>query len=166
MIVSFIVATDENNLIGKNNQLPWHLPADLQYFKKITTGHYIIMGRKTFESIGRPLPNRTTVIITQQPDYKSEGCIVVNSIEEALEASKNEGEVFIIGGAEIFKTALHKADRLYLTRIHHNFDGDVYLPQLNLENWKEVKREDHPPDEKNHYPYSFIILEKKRFNNT
>jgi dihydrofolate reductase len=163
MIVSFVVAADENNLIGKDNQLPWHLPADLKYFKNLTTGHCIVMGRKTFDSLGRLLPNRTHVIITRQKNYQAEGVIVVNSIEEAINtcAEKGEEEIFIIGGAEIFKQALNNANRLYLTRIRHSFDGDTWLPEFNPSDWKEVNREDHQPDEKNVYSYSFLTYQRK-----
>jgi dihydrofolate reductase len=163
MIVSFVVAADENNLIGKDNQLPWHLPADLKYFKNLTTGHCIVMGRKTFDSLGRLLPNRTHVVITRQENYQPEGVIVVSSIEDAINscAAKGEEEIFIIGGAEIFKQALSKADRLYLTRIHHSFEGDTWLPEFNPDQWKEKAKIDHLPDEKNAYAYSFITYEKR-----
>jgi dihydrofolate reductase len=163
MIVSFVVAADENNLIGKDNQLPWHLPADLKFFKNLTTGHCIIMGRKTFESLGRLLPNRTHVVITRQSDYKHEGVIAVNTIEDAIQSctAKGEEEVFIIGGAEIFKQAMGKADRLYLTRIHHKFEGDTWLPEFKEEEWQLVKKENFGPDEKNAFSYSFNLYERK-----
>jgi dihydrofolate reductase len=162
MTTSFLVAADENNLIGKDNQLPWHLPADLKYFKSLTDGHCIIMGRKTFESLKKPLPNRTHIVISRQKDYAPEGVIVVHSIEDGIAECKNRGEkeAFIIGGAEIFKQSLSLADRIYLTRIHNTFEGDTYLPDLDLKELKLVKKEDHEPDEKNNWAYSFMVYEK------
>ena len=162
MTISLIVAVAENNVIGKNNQLAWHLPADLKLFKNLTTGHHIIMGRKTYESIGKPLPNRISVIITRQENYKAEGCLVIKSLQDAIEISKNDEEVFIIGGAEIFREAIPIADKIYLTRIHHSFEGDTFFQELDQNAWEETKRIDFNPDEKNKYPYSFCILEKKQ----
>lgn len=161
MIVSIIVAASRNNVIGKDNDLVWHLSSDLKRFKKLTTGHHIIMGRKTFESIGKPLPNRTSIIITRQPDYKVDGCIVVNSLEEALNRVENDEEVFIIGGGSIYSEAVEKADKLYLTRVHADVDGDTYFPKLVYKEWETLSREDHLPDEKNPYPYSFIDMKRK-----
>ena len=167
MKVSLIVAVSENGVIGKDNDLIWHLPKDMKFFKETTQGHHVIMGRKNFESIPhkfRPLPNRTNVIITRQSDYKAEGCLVVNSVEESIEIAKQNGdtEPFIIGGGQIYKIALEQnlVDRIYLTRIHHPFEGDTFFPELNSD-WEEVKREDCYADEKNKYNYSFIVLEKK-----
>ena len=167
MRVSLIVAVSENGVIGKDNDLIWHLPKDMKFFKETTLGHHVIMGRKNFESIPhkyRPLPNRTNVVITRQSDYKAEGCLVVNSLEASLEISKINGdtEPFIIGGGQIYKIALEQnlVDRIYLTKIHHTFDGDTFFPELNSE-WKEIKRQDCFSDEKNKYDYSFIVLEKK-----
>jgi dihydrofolate reductase len=155
MKISLIVAQSKNHVIGKNNQLPWHLPADLQHFKKLTMGHHMIMGRKTYESIGRALPGRTSVIITSNKDYKAEGCIIVHSLKEALEVSKKDSEVFIIGGAAVFMESLRLADKIYLTDILENFEGDVFFPKLDFLSWKLVQREHHEPDEKNKYSYSF-----------
>lgn len=163
MTISLIVAVAENNVIGKNNQLAWHLPADLKLFKNLTTGHHIIMGRKTYESIGKPLPDRISVIITRQENYKAEGCIVVKSLQDAIQISKNDEEVFIIGGAEIFREAIPIADKIYLTRIHQSFEGDTFFQELDQNVWEETKRIDFNPDEKNKYPYSFCILEKKQY---
>jgi len=167
MKVSLIVAVSENGVIGKDNDLIWHLPKDMKFFKETTQGHHVIMGRKNFESIPhkfRPLPNRTNVIITRQSDYKAEGCLVVNSVEESIEMAKQNGdtEPFIIGGGQIYKIALEQnlVDRIYLTRIHHVFEGDTFFSELNSD-WEEVKREDCFADEKNKYDYSFIVLEKK-----
>jgi dihydrofolate reductase len=160
MKISLIVAKSKNNVIGKNNQLPWHLPADLQYFKRLTMGHHMIMGRKTFESIGKPLPGRTSIVITSNKDYSAPGCVIVHSLKEAINAAKKDEEVFIIGGAAVFSEALHLADIVYLTEIHENFEGDVYFPELDFLNWKLVKKEHHNPDEKNKYSYSFAQYER------
>ena len=160
MIVSAIVAISENHVIGKDNKLLWHLPGDLRHFKEITTGHTIIMGRKTFESVGKPLPKRRNIIITRQ-DIKIEGCEIVNSIEAALSLAKDEQEVFITGGAEIYKQSLHLTDRIYLTIVHKKFEGDSFFPEIDKQEWKEVFRDDHQADEKNSLPYSFITLERE-----
>jgi dihydrofolate reductase len=159
MIVSDVVAISENHVIGKDNKLLWYLPRDLKHFKDITTGHAIIMGRKTYDSVGKPLPKRRNIIVTRQ-DITIEGCEVVNSIEAALALCAGEEEVFIVGGAEIYKLALHLTNRIYLTIVHKNFDGDSFFPEINKQEWKEVLREDHQPDEKNSLPYSFITLER------
>ncbi len=162
MSLSLIVAIANNRVIGNNNQLPWHLPADLKYFKSITIGHPIIMGRKTFESIGggKPLPGRTSIIITHQLGYKAEGCTVVHSLQEAINCSKHDAEAFIIGGAEIFKQGLELADKLYLTKIHHDFNGDTFFPSINLNQWKLISCKEYDTDEKNKYPYSFLVYER------
>lgn len=161
MIISLIAAIDKNRLIGrKGNALPWCLPADLKRFKEVTMGKPVIMGRKTFESIGRPLPGRTNIVITRNRKYEALGCKVVNSAEEALQASGNALEVLIIGGAEIFAQFMPFANRMYLTLIDYEFEGDVYFPMWNLEEWREVSREPHEPDEKNPYKYTFLILER------
>lgn len=161
MPISIIVAASQNNVIGKDNQLIWRLSADLKRFKALTTGHHIIMGRKTFDSIGRPLPNRTSIIITRQADYKVEGCIVVNSLEEALEKVPADQEAFIIGGGTIYKEVIDKADKLYLTRVHKKFEGDTFFPKIEAKTWQSVNREDHMPNEKNEYAYSFIDYVRK-----
>jgi len=160
MILSIIVALAENNVVGINNKLPWYLPADLKRLKLITMGHHLVMGRRTYESLGRPLPGRTSVIITHNKDYKAEGSIVVSSIKEALEVVKNDSEPFIFGGGEIFREALPMVKRIYMTKIHHDFNGDTFFSELNEKEWKEVSREDYQPDEKNKYSYSFITLER------
>lgn len=159
MTVSSIVATGENNAIGKNNQLLWHMPADLKHFKDITSGRSIIMGRKTFDSVGKPLPKRRNIVVTRQ-DITIPGCEVVKSIEEGLELCEGEDEVFIGGGAEIYKLAMHLTDRIYLTIIHKIFDADTFFPEIDYKTWKETEREDHAPDDKNQYAYSFITLER------
>lgn len=167
MKVSLIVAVSQNAMIGKDNDLIWHLPKDMKFFKDTTLGHHVIMGRKNFESIPhkfRPLPNRTNIVITRQSDYKAEDSIVVNSVEEALKVAKSNGEneAFIIGGGQIYKLSLEAnlIDRIYLTRIHHSFDGDTFFSELNSD-WEEIKREDCFKDDNHKYDYSFIVLEKK-----
>tara|TARA_B100001173_G_C15725469_1_gene436237 strand:- start:91 stop:594 length:504 start_codon:yes stop_codon:yes gene_type:complete len=166
MRVSLIVAASENNIIGKDNDLIWHLPKDMRFFKETTEGHHIIMGRRNFESIPhkfRPLPNRTNIIITRQKDYRAYGSITVNSIEDALEIAKKnkDNEPFIIGGGQIYKIALDRnlVDRIYLTRIHHKFNGDTYFPKLGNE-WKELNKIENKIDNKHKYKYDFIILER------
>jgi len=162
MILSLIFALDEKNAIGKNNQLPWHLPADLKKFKQITMGHYILMGRKTWESIGKPLPGRTSVVISRTAQIDVENVIVKPSIEEAISYAKNNGETeaFVIGGAQLFQEAIPLADKFYLTRIHHVFEADTFLPEINLDEWKIMEEEYFAPDEKNLYPFTFQILER------
>lgn len=155
-MITIIAAVAENNALGKNNQLIWHLPADLKRFKQVTLGHHIIMGRKTFESLGKPLPNRTTIIITRNKNYKQEGCIVVNSLPEAIEASVTDENPYILGGAEIYKQALEIADKLDLTFVHHSFDADVFFPEIDSSIWNVMERIDNKADEKNKYDYSFI----------
>src|SRR5690349_21170892 len=130
MTISIIVALSENNVVGINNQLPWHLSADLKRVKALTMGHHLIMGRKTFESIGRPLPGRTNVIITRDRNYQAEGCVVVGSLMEALDKAKEDNEAFIFGGGEIFKEGLPKVNKIYMTRIHQHFEGDTHFPEL------------------------------------
>jgi dihydrofolate reductase len=159
--LSVIVAVSSNHVIGYQNRLPWHLPADLKHFKKITMGHPIIMGRKTFESIGKPLPGRTNIIITRKTGYEVPGCIVVNSVEEAVNLCRLEEEVFIIGGAEIILQVQETVDRIYLTRIHQEFDGDTFFPEPDPSHWTETSREEFSPEGKNEYSYSFIVLDRK-----
>ncbi|WP_309912264.1 dihydrofolate reductase [Arcicella sp. BE51] len=160
--LSIIVAVAENGVIGHNNQLIWRLPEDLKMFKRLTTGHPVIMGRKTFESIGKPLPNRTSIIITRDQDFQVEGCITVHSLEDAIEAASEieDNETFIIGGAEIYRLSLPFADKIYLTEVHHAFEGDTFFPSIDKNIWEEVSRIDHETDEKHLYRYSFVELEK------
>ena len=160
-MISLIVAVAENNIIGRDNDLIWHLPRDLKHFKETTSGHHIIQGRKTYESVGKPLPNRTNVIITRDKNYKAEGCVVVHSLEEALEVSKNDPEAFITGGGKIYEMAMPLVDRIYLTKVHHSFEGDTFFPEINMEEWTETDRRDFEPDEKNKYPFSILILDRK-----
>jgi dihydrofolate reductase len=161
MIRSIIVAQSQNNVIGINNTLPWHLPADLKRFKAITMGHHMIMGRKTYESIGKPLPGRTSIVITRNKELQFEGCIMAYSLAEAfLIAQKNQDvEAFVIGGADLIKQAISECDKIYLTTIHQDFDGDTYLDNLST-NWKEIEHTINEPDEKNVYTYSFVTYEK------
>ncbi len=152
-MIKIIVATSKNRVIGDSNSLIWHLPADLKRFKEITTGNTIVMGRKTFESIGRPLPNRRNIIITRDIAYNVDGCEVVNSLEEALMLCNNN--CFIIGGGEIYSQSMSIADQIYLTQVHEDFDGDTTFPEIGSE-WKMVTSQDFEPDEKNRHSYSFI----------
>lgn len=166
MIISSIAAVARNNVIGKDNQLIWRLPADMKYFKDITEGHCVITGRKNYESIPekfRPLVNRTNIVITHQKNYSAPGAIVVNSVEAAIEVArqKNESEVFIIGGGEIFKQTMSITDRVYLTEVHHIFDGDAYFPEIDKKVWKEISRKEMPIDEKHKYAYTFCVLERR-----
>ena len=159
MKISIVVAIAANNAIGKDNQLLWRLPNDLKHFKQITSGHTIIMGRKTYDSVGKPLPNRRNIVITRQ-NINIEGCEVVNSLDAALALCTNEPEVFIVGGAEIYKQAMQVTNRIYLTIVHQSFDGDTYFPEIKTDEWKETEREDYQPDEKHQFAYSFITLER------
>jgi len=156
MNIIIIAAIANNNALGKDNKLIWHLSADLKRFKKLTTGHHIIMGRKTFESIGKPLPNRTSIIITRNKGYQQEDCLVANSLEEAIKMVKNDASPYIIGGAQIYKEAIKIADKLDITFVHHSFEADVFFPKIDLNIWKEVSRETFEPDKKNKFKYSFV----------
>jgi dihydrofolate reductase len=163
IILSLLVATDEKNVIGKDNKLPWHLPNDLKYFKNLTWAMPILMGRKTFDSIGKPLPGRKSIVITRSEDWKHEGVEVVHSVDQAIEKAKQSGvkEIFVIGGAEIFKTSFDQAFRIYRTFIHHSFDGDVYFPEIEEKDWQLVSKRYCSADEKNQYPHTFQVWEKK-----
>jgi len=159
--LTIIVATAENDAIGKDNKLIWHLSDDLKRFKDLTNGHHIIMGRKTFESFPKPLPNRTHVVITRQKNYEvPNGVIVVNSLADAIDASKSDTQPYIIGGGEIYKQALLIADNIELTRVHHNFDADTFFPKIDSAIWKESNATFHDKDEKHKYPFSFITYER------
>jgi dihydrofolate reductase len=162
-MISHIFAMDQNRVIGKDNRLPWHLPADLAYFKKVTMGHAIVMGRKTFESIGRPLPGRENVIVTRDRSFQPEGCKVLHSIEEVKQfAAMRDDEVFVIGGAELFRATLPVADRLYITKIEASFPGDTFYPAFDESEWQLVSYTKGIKDEKNPYDYAFIVYERKR----
>ncbi len=162
MKISLIVAASENNVIGKDNDLLWSLPDDLQFFKETTEGHPIILGRKNYEAIGRALPNRRNIIVSRQEDLEVDGCEVTSSVEEAIELAKeteNE-EIFITGGGEIYRLALPLANRIYLTRVHAEIEGDVFFPELSEEEWEEVDRKEHPADEKHEYAFTFLIYDR------
>ena len=161
-MITIIAAIGNNNELGKGNDLIWYLPADLKRFKKRTTGHPIIMGRNTFESIGKPLPNRRTIIITRNTSYQKEGCEVVHSLEDAIELIASQEDAFIIGGAQIYKEAMEKnvVDQLDITKVHQDFDADVFFPAIDSMVWEEVSRENFSPDEKNLFTYSFINYKK------
>ena len=161
-MISFIVAMDKNRVIGKNNQLPWRLPEDLKFFKRVTMGHPIAMGRKTHESIGRVLPGRENIVITRQKEYRREDCTVVYSVEDFVQYSKKQSdEIFVIGGAEIFNETFAYADRLYITLIHEEFAGDTYFPEFDVSNWELVSCEKGVKDNKNPYDYEFRIYNRK-----
>ena len=161
MSLSIVVAMDENRLIGKDNKLPWHLPADLAYFKKNTTGKSIVMGRKTYDSIGRPLPNRRNIVISRNSKTLITGCEVLSSIDEVLSITKDEDEVMIIGGASLCEQLLPQVSRLYITKIEGKFDGDVYFPEYNEADWRQVSCESHLPDDLNEHAHHFLVLERQ-----
>ena len=162
-MLKILVAFDENRVIGKNNTLIWHLPADLKRFKALTTGHVIIMGRKTFESIGKPLPNRTTIVISRQADLQIEGAIITHSVEEAILKAKSltREDIFIVGGAEIYALSLPLADQILVTQLHDIFEGDAFFPEIPLDTWEVSERERGVTDEKNAYQYSYITYSRK-----
>ena len=160
-MLSMIVAVSENNVIGKENKLLWHLPDDLKHFKRTTKGHHVIAGRKTFESQGRPLPKRTNIVITRNKDICIEGCHIAHSLDEAIVMAREDNEPFIIGGEEIYKQAMEKVDRIYITRIHETFDGDTYFPEIDERKWEVVSSKYHGIDDKHPYPFTIYILEKK-----
>jgi len=162
MELAMIVAAAENDVIGRENRLIWHLSADLKRFKKLTTGYTVVMGRKTFESIGKALPNRRNVVISRTPDFTAPGCEVVDSIEGLWESVKDDEKVFVIGGGHIYRQLWDRADRLYLTRVHLQAEGDAVIPAVEPGQWRETERTDFPADEKNQYPYSFIDYERIR----
>ena len=159
--LTIIAAIANNYALGKDNQLIWHLSEDLKRFKKLTTGHHIIMGRKTFESIGKALPNRTTIIITRNIAYKQKDCLIANSLSEALLLVKNDDSPYIIGGAQIYKQAIEIVDRLDITFVHHDFKADVFFPKIDLNIWKEISKETFEISEQNKFRYSFVTFERK-----
>jgi dihydrofolate reductase len=162
MTLTLIAAAAENNALGKDNQMIWHLPDDFKRFKQLTSGHYIIMGRKTFESLPGILPNRTHVIITRQPDFKAEGCIIVNSLDEALAASPQDDEAFVIGGGEIYKQSIDRADKIELTRVYGTSpDADAFFPEIDPEKWTLAEEVFHPKDNRHKYDMAFQTYLKK-----
>lgn len=161
MNISIITAIGKNRELGKNNSLLWHLPKDMTHFKNVTTGHSVIMGRKTFESIGRALPNRRNIVVTKNTDYKNEAVEVAHSLEDALNLVKDEEEVFIIGGAQIYKEALPFAHKLYITKVDGTFDADTFFPEIDESKWHLVSKEEHKKDQTNPYDLVFEVLETK-----
>ena len=164
--ISLIVAVSENMVIGKDNKLAWHLPDDMNYFSNMTKGHSIIMGRKNWESIPkkyRPLPERKNIVVTRNNKFEDKGAIIVNSIEKAVKKARrfDEEEIFIIGGGEIYKLGFAYVDKLYITEIYANIDGNTYFPKWNKENWKEISRISHPKDEKHEFDFDYVIYKKK-----
>jgi dihydrofolate reductase len=162
MRLALIAALDHNGLIGRDNDLPWRLPADLQHFKRMTMGKPILMGRLTWESLGRPLPGRHNIVLTHNPDYRADGATVVASIDAALDAAGDTDEAMVIGGAAFYRAMLPRAERLYLTRIDAEFEGDAWFPEIDPDTWREVAHEAHAADERNAHPYAFVTLERIR----
>lgn len=163
MSISIIVAIAENNAIGKNNQLLWHIPGDLKRFKRITSGHKVIMGKKTYESLPvKPLPGRENIVISDNMKDRFEGCIMAWSIDDALKLSMPYEECFVIGGGTIYRQFMRFADKLYITRVFKSFDADTFFPDINPDEWDEIERITHPPDEKNDFEYAFITYVKKK----
>ncbi|MEO0058715.1 MAG: hypothetical protein RLZZ312_362 [Bacteroidota bacterium] len=160
-MIILIAAIAKNNALGKDNKIIWHLPNDFKRFKKITTGHYIVMGRKTFESFPKPLLNRTHIVISRQKNYEPEGCIVVNSLEKAIDTCPKDEDVFIIGGAQIYSLALPICDKLELTKVNANFDADAFFPEVNLDEWQLVANEFHAKDENHLHEFSYETYLKK-----
>ena len=162
MKISIIAAMGNNRVIGVDNRLPWYLPADLRHFNRLTQGHHLLMGRKTFESLDGPLPNRTIVIISRNKDYSPKGVHCAGSLPEAIELVDEDDEIFVAGGAQIYAEAFPLSDRMYLTLIHHDFEGDTYFPEFNRDDWLLTDRQDREKDSENQYSYSFLTYQKKR----
>ena len=160
-MIIIIAAAAENNTLGKNNEMIWHLPNDYRRFKSLTSGHHIIMGRKTFESLVKPLENRTHVIITRQKEYQAAGCIVVDSIQKAIEICPKDEDSYIIGGGEIYALGLPYTDKLEVTRVHHNFEGDAHFPKINADEWEMTVSKFNEKDEKHRYDYSYQTYIRK-----
>jgi dihydrofolate reductase len=161
-LLSIIVAAAENGVIGSHNQLPWRLPDDLKRFKALTLGKPVVMGRRTFESIGKPLPGRTNIVVTHRSDLALAGCLVVGSLEAALAAAGNAPEIAVIGGAQIFEQALPRTDIIHLTRVHAHVDGDVHFPDLDPDEWQETETEHHPADDRHPHAFTFITLRRSK----
>lgn len=162
-MLTIIAAAAENNALGKNHGLPWHLPDDFKRFKKLTTGHPIIMGRKTFETFPKPLPKRKHIVITRKKNYPATGCVPVGSLQEALSECKNDEQIFVIGGGEIYKIAMPMVDEIELTRVHTQVEADTFFPEIDKNTWKLEKEIFHPVDEKHAYAFSYLTY--KRINN-
>ena len=163
MKISLLVAMDENRGIGIENRLPWHISTDLKRFKKLTMGHCIILGRKTYESIGRPLPGRRMIVLTRNPAYQANGCLIAHSLDEAINLARvsGESEVFVIGGSEIFSQVIDIADRVYLTLVHTRSNVDVYFPDLDDTQWRQIESGYYPAGEKDQHPHTYCVLERK-----
>lgn len=160
-MLSIVVAAGENNEIGKDGRMPWHLPADLKHFKSLTLGKPVIMGRRTYEAVGRPLPERRNIVVTRNREFHAPGCELAASFTDALVIAVGALEIMVIGGAEIYREALPRAQRIYLTRVHARFEADTFFPLIDLGDWREAAREDHAADERNPFKYSFVILEQR-----
>lgn len=157
-MISVVVAMADGGVIGVENRLPWHLSADLRHFKSVTMGKPIVMGRRTHESIGRPLPGRNNIVLSRDQRFRATGCVVAASVEAALHAAGDVPEIMVVGGEALYRTLLPRAGQIYLTRVHAGFAGDTFFPALNPTCWQEVERQDHQPDARNPYPYSFLRL--------
>jgi len=155
-MISMIVAMGENNAIGKDNELLWHLPDDFKHFKSVTMGKPILMGRKTFESIGKPLPGRENIVVTRDKQFFSEGITIVNDVDAALFACEKYDEVMVIGGASFYEQMLPRADKLYITRVHESFEADAFFPEINMDDWQVLEQREHASDEKHAYSFSFV----------
>lgn len=162
MMLSLVVAASSNNVIGRDGGLPWHLPDDLRQFKRLTTGKAVIMGRSTYESIGRPLPDRRNIVMTRNTDYVADGCDVVSSVSEAMDAVEGAEEVMIIGGGQVYRDFLPLADRIYLTRVQAEVEGDTYFPEIDEAAWRLVSSEHHAADEKHRYAFDVMVFERRR----
>jgi len=160
MLISLIVAMDENGVIGASGALPWRLSADLKHFRNTSLGKPVLMGRKTHESIGRALPGRENIVISRDPDYESESCVIFHNIDSALDYCKDKEEIIIMGGADLYRQTLARANRIYLTEVHASVAGNVCFPEFDRGEWNEISREYHAADEKNEYPFSFVLLER------
>lgn len=160
-MIIIIAAVSENNALGKNNDLVWHLPDDFKRFKQLTSGHYIVMGRKTFESFPKPLPNRTHVIITRQKNYSPEGCLIANTLQEAMQLCPKNEDTYIIGGGEIYNQSIGIADILEITRVHHTFDADTFFPDIDAEVWQLTNEVFHPKDDKHNYSFTYQTYHRK-----
>lgn len=159
--LSIIAAVARNGVIGRDNTLPWRLPADMAFFKKTTTGHTIVMGRKNYQDIGHPLPNRRNIVLSRDPEFAAKGCEIASSFEDMLDKTRNDEEVFIIGGAAIYAIAHEHAKRMFLTKIKADVEGDVFFPEIDWSNWKEISKEHYEPDDKNKYTFEIVEYEKK-----
>ena len=161
MTISLVVAASKNNVIGRDGGLPWHLPDDLRHFKQLTTGKPVIMGRKTFESIGRPLPDRRNIVMTRDENYAAEGCDVVTSVDEALDLVADADEMMVIGGGQVYREFLPRADRIFLTRVQADVDGDVRFPELDETAWRLGSSENHDADDKHAYAFELLVFERR-----